>query len=106
MRTVVQKSLIVAVATVLAIAFLWFWAMIPLTAGGPFFGSRDDPALIRRYFPMRVVQPEWIHGKHSLLMDWTFAETRVRSSIVLILWLACTVAIVYGYRRARQSQRI
>jgi hypothetical protein len=73
--------------------------------GGPFFGSRDDPKLIRHYFPIRVVQPEWIHGKHSLLMDWTVAETRVRCSIVAVLWLAGTAAIVYARRRATRPQK-
>src|SRR3954471_17043493 len=97
---------IVTVATVAAAAAVWFWALRPLGFAS-YLSSTDatDADIIRRYWPHRLIEPEWIGAspeKLDRLMKWHIYETVARLSVVGLLWFVITGGVVYEFVRRRR----
>ena len=82
-----------------------YWAL------GPFrywpieiFGEHDDVVLIRSLFPIRIVDPNWVHAsKDDFAVMWCIAEYKARAAIVLVSWLALLIAFIFWVRRTRSA---
>lgn len=93
----------VAVALMSAAA-LKFWAIQPFHASYDIVGNyatdtEADAAAIRRDWPHRLVQPEWVGVTPDLFGNWTKAETAARSVIVGVVWLVVTGLLIHRYIR-------
>src|SRR6266540_3737156 len=94
---------IVAVAIVAAAAAIWFWALRPLGFASYLSSTgATDASIIRQYWPHRLVQPEWVSATPDRLMNWHFAETVARLSVVGVLWFVITGGAVYRFIKAQR----
>src|SRR5678815_5140956 len=91
---------IIAAATACAIAAIWFWALRPFGFASYLRSTEEtDAQTIRRYWPHRVVEPEWVSSTPDQLMNWHRAELLARLSIVAVSWLFITAASIYSFIR-------
>ncbi len=79
---------LVAAATVIAGAAVYFWALRPLGFASYLSSTgASDVDIIRHYWPYRLVQPEWVSAVPSRLMNWHLAEALTRLALTGSLWL-------------------
>jgi len=89
--------------TAVAVYAFWFWALRPLGFASYLSSiTATDADIIRQYWPHRLVQPEWVSSTPDRLLNWSFAEAVVRSSVVGIFWLITTGTFIYVYMSHRQ----
>jgi hypothetical protein len=82
------KITLVAAATVLSGAAVYFWALRPLGFASYLSSTgASDADIIRQHWPHRLVQPEWVSGVPDRLMNWHLAEALTRLALVGGLWL-------------------
>src|SRR5437763_12825008 len=97
-------TIIVIAATLTAAAAIWLWALRPLGFASYLSSTgATDADIIRRYWPHRLVQPEWISpakGTGERLTNWHLAETAARLSVVGLIWI---VTIAYIYRVTKRT---
>lgn len=102
------KVLVIATGvavTLISAAALKFWAARPYHAAGysivgDFATDADaDTAAIRRDWPFRMVQPEWVSRTPDLFANWTYAETAARSIVMCVTWLVTTGLLISSYIR-------
>jgi len=97
------------IVALMAAAALKFWALQPFHAAGysmvigHFTTQPDtddtDAAVIRRDWPYRLVQPEWVNRTPDLFTNWTNDETAARSVVVGVGWLIVTGLLIHTYIR-------
>ena len=89
----------IGLVSLAAAAATWFWALSVLLCFIQYMGPPDDALMIRRLWPFRLIQPEWLSrpsdGWGELLMRWQLTETGVRVLIIAILW-TIAVAVIYN----------
>lgn len=102
------KVLVIAgwvIVALMAGAMFKFWAWRPFHTGGydivgDFATDADaDAAAIRRDWPHRLIQPEWVSRRPDLFANWTNAETAARSVVVGVVWLGMTGLLVHRYSK-------
>jgi len=101
---------VVVVTALMAAAALKFWALQPFHSGydivGNFATDNDaDAAAIRRDWPHRLVQPEWVNRTPDLFENWTNDETSVRSVVVGVGWLTVTGLLIHKYTKLSNKIR-
>ena len=78
--------LIVAI-TAIALAMAYF-VIGSVNPSGIYPTDWTDAQLIRDRCHVRLVQPEWVNSKGSVLMNWIIAETKARLAVIGIFWVA------------------
>src|SRR5687767_7162627 len=75
-----SAMLVVAGVTVGAASAIWLWALRPLSGASYLHSTTETEAdIIRRYWPQRLIEPEWVNAKPTLT-SWAITETVVRLS--------------------------
>jgi len=77
--------IVASTAVALVIASYVIGAINP---GGLHPTSWTDAQLIRDRCHVRLIQPEWVSSKGSVLMNWIIAETKARLAVIGIFWVA------------------
>lgn len=77
--------LIVAI-TAVALAMAYF--AIGPTSFIVYMSDLTEAQFIRSRFHLRLIQPEWVSSKGSVLMNWIIAETEARIAVIGIFWVA------------------
>jgi hypothetical protein len=87
---------IISAVTVAAASAIWLWSLRPL-GGGSYLSSttESDADIIRRYWPHRLIEPEWVSATQSTLISWTVTETLARLSVVGVSWFMSAGVAVY-----------
>jgi hypothetical protein len=105
-RTYIKVLVIVecVVAVLIAATAFKLWAMQPFHAqydiiGNFATGADADTAAIRRDWPHRLVQPEWVSRTPDLWVNWIHAEIAVRSVVVGVGWLIVTGLLNHRYTK-------
>jgi len=100
-----SAMIVVAVVTLAAASTVWLWALRPL-AGGSYLSSttETDADIIRRYWPQRLVEPEWVGPKPDLI-SWAMTETFVRLSVVALSFIMIVGFAVYIFIKQAASHR-
>jgi hypothetical protein len=94
--------IVVAVVTVAAASAIWLWALRPLGGASYLHSSTETEAdIIRRYWPQRLIEPEWVSARPDL-MSWTITETFVRLSVIGLVWCVIVARAVYVVGRRRR----
>ena len=94
--------LIIVVTTVSAAVAVRFWALTPLGfASYLTHTGASDADDVRQYWPHRLIQPEWVSATPDRLMNWHFAETLARLSVVAVLWFLTAGGATYRFIRRR-----
>jgi hypothetical protein len=87
-------------------AGVWFFALSVTFCFIESMGPLDDALTIRRLWPFRLIQPEWLSRPADrwgdLMMRWQLTETGVRTLIIAILW---TIAVALIYNRYHSLSR-
>jgi hypothetical protein len=100
-RTLVLQ--IVAVTIVALIAAAW-WAVVDVLFVfiAVMYSStiQTDSDIIRYFWHVRLVQPEWLNGGNNLF-KWQQAEVIARLVTVFLVWFAAIVAFLIRYRRGQ-----
>ena len=74
--------------TLLSGVAVYFWALRPLDFASYLSSMGASEAdIIRRYWPYRLVQPEWVSEVPDRLMNWHLAEAFARLAVVCSSWL-------------------
>ena len=100
-----SAMILVALVSIAAASAISLWALRPL-GGGSYLSSTSetDAEIIRRYWPQRLVEPEWVSAKPDL-MSWSMTETFVRVSVVGLLCVTVGGAVYIIVRRNRVSPK-
>jgi len=95
---IISMRLMAGIAvTALAAAAFWFWAMG--MSGSFLYSTHETQAeVIRRYFPHRIVQPEWL-GNTVTLESWMLTEEKTRILIIVVIWTFTIAFIVFKQPR-------
>ena len=101
-----KHTVLTGIALTLGIAAAGSWWAL-----GPFryspmeiLGEYDEIQLIRSLFPVRIIDPSWIHvAKDDLDMIWCFAEFKARAGVSLIVWLAALIGFFVWVRHTRSA---
>ena len=103
-RTAIDVGLVLTL--VMAIAG-GYWVIGPFIHWpGEIFGDYDPADLIRRLFPIHIVNPSWIRAaKDDVDMMWCFAEVKARAAVVVVGWLALMTGFVVWVRHTRSGIR-
>jgi hypothetical protein len=94
---------VVVVTAFAAVALLWVVKPVFEPIG---LRRYDTTALIRRTFPIRLVQPQWIADQTNLYFEWSVSEARARFLLVVVCWVATCVTIVYVRVKGSASAQI
>ena len=98
--------IVTALAAVAAAVAIWSWALRPLgfvsylTSTGA-----TDIAVIRQYWPHRLIDPTWISATSNgldLFSKWHMTETVARLSVVGVLWFIVVGGVVYRFIRKQE----
>ena|ERR1039457_4303994 len=91
-------------ATLAAIAAVWFWALRPLLTPLFYLHPTDwtDADLVRHIWHFRLVQPDWVSTPPDY-MRWSQAETLARLSVVFLGWLVSITFIIRRYLRSHKK---
>jgi hypothetical protein len=101
-----RNAILTAMALTLGAAVAGgFWALSPFIFYPiEILGDYDPVQLIRKLFPIHIVDPSWIHAaKDDLDMMWCFAEFRARAAIVLAAWLVAMTVLIIRVWRGRSA---
>jgi len=100
---------IVAVATIAAVLPFRHWALRPLGVASYLSSSSETgDQIITRYWPHRLVQPQWISttpGGADRFTKWHFYETAARVSVVGAFWLTITGGAIWRLRISRKNAK-
>ncbi len=103
-----MRITLVAAGTILSGVAVYFWALRPLGFAS-YLGSTgtSDADIIRRYWPHRLVQPEWVGAGDSRLVNWHLTEAIVRLALVFTVWLLfiCVVGRGVTFRPVWRCER-
>jgi hypothetical protein len=87
----------VASATILCGVGVLFWALRPLGFASYLSSTgASDADTIRKYWPHRLVPPDWVSDNPSTLMNWSLVEAAVRLSVLVGFWLLVIVSVRRG----------
>jgi hypothetical protein len=91
-------------ATLVALAAAWFWALPPLLTPLLYMHPTDwtQADLVRHIWHFRLVQPEWVSTPPDY-MRWAEAETLARLIVVFLAWLTATTFLVRRYMRSHRD---
>jgi hypothetical protein len=96
---------IILAMCVAAGAAIWFWALRPLGFVSYLSSTGTSEAeIIRRYWPHRLVQPEWVSASSDRIMNWHFAEAVTRLIAVSVVWCLALAAGVAAYAMSKNRR--
>ena len=92
------------VATCVAVWVAKSWAMSPM--GGFYLAhtSETEADIIHRYWPHRLIEPEWVSPAPDILMNWGMKEAWTRFAVVLLVWSASAAPLVLQIVRRVRSR--
>ena len=96
--------ILLLLATLAAIAAVWFWALRQLLTGLFYLHPPDwtDADIVRHIWHFRLVQPEWVSAPPHYTR-WMVAETLARLSVVFLGWLVSITFIGRRYLRSHKK---
>ncbi len=106
-RSLMKRALLLStllIATIAAFVAVKRWAIVPF--GFHSYLSSDgetDAEMIRRYWPHRLIQPEWMGPGDRGFALWHVAEAGARVSVVVVLWSMVGLA---GWKLAQRSRTL
>lgn len=97
-------SMMVLIATAAAVSVAWLWALKPLGFASYLTSTPSSKAaIIRQYWPHRLVEPEWVSPAPDRILNWHMAETLARLSVVGAVWLFLGGAAMLRFIRAART---
>ena len=70
-----------------------YYAVGAVNPSGICSADWSEAQIIREHCRLRLIRPEWVSSKGSILMNWVVAETKARLAVVAIFWF-CIVCYV------------
>lgn len=65
-----------------------YYAVGAVNPSGICSADWSEAQIIREHCRLRLIRPEWVSSKGSVLMNWVVAETKARLAVVTIFWIA------------------
>jgi len=96
----IRAYIVIGLITVGAAILTWFWALVPILSGF-YFGPRTDEEIIRRFYPYRLIQSEWVGKTDHLLFSWSAWESGVRLLVLVALWLGGVLFVVHNHIKSK-----
>ena len=98
---------LLVVVTASAVLLIRSWAIPVWWTVISYMGNPDatDSEMIKDLWPHRIIQPDWLSSGSDLFGRWQHAEMHARITLVVIVWLAIVLALLYTAFRQRQPKR-